>query len=705
MSLSESEIARLRAEAAQAAADAAAAKAAAAQAALEAALAAATSPVSGADESNPVESTPSHSAPVESPDSPTTTSVTPVSATSPSDASEAPVTETEPPAKPVAAAPPSSSETLSDYGTTVRDSYAFEVPSLRLGSYLEAGSPHPEAAVSMPLRSFNRHGLVAGATGTGKTRTLQLLTEGLSANGVPVFITDIKGDLTGLLEPGQTSEKLLARTAANGQEFAAAAFPVELYSLGGQGRGVTIRTTVTDFGPLLLARALGLNETQEATLSLIFGWADAEGLALIDLTDLRATLQYLTSPAGKPILTQIGGVAPATAGVILREISALQAQGADSFFGEPAFDTSELLRTASDGRGLISCLELPDVQSQPALFSTFTMWLLASLFGDLPEVGDLDKPRLVFFFDEAHLLFNGASKEFLNQVVQTVRLIRSKGVGVFFVTQTPKDVPDDVLAQLGSRVQHALRAHTPKDLKQLKASAETFPRSPLNLLELLPSLGTGEAIVTVLDPSGRPTPVAPTKLWAPVAVMGPASEEAVAQCETSSPLMARYRDAVDPESAFELLEQRIANEAAAEEDAKRRAEEEKQTAREEAARLKAEERARMAAERAEAKARADAEKAEAKARADAEKAEAKRQADEEKARLKELADAQKAAEKAQEQARRAAEREAERRAKEAEREAERQRKRRDAAIDSVVRSAGRSLGSAITRSIFGTRKR
>lgn len=666
MSLSESDIARLRAEAARAAADAAAAKAAAAQAALEAALAAAG---------------PS-AAPTPTPDP----------------APDVPGVTTPPAASPAAsnsdATPTPTSEPLSDYGKTVQESYSFEVPSLRLGSYLEAGSPHPDAAITMPLRSFNRHGLVAGATGTGKTRTLQLLTEGLSTNGVPVFITDIKGDLTGLLEPGPTSEKLLARTAANGQEFVAAAFPVELYSLGGQGHGVTIRTTVTDFGPLLLARALGLNETQEATLSLIFSWADAEGLALIDLTDLRATLQYLTSPAGKPILTEIGGVAQATAGVILREISALQAQGADSFFGEPAFDTSELLRTASDGRGLISCLELPDVQSQPALFSTFTMWLLASLFGDLPEVGDLDKPRLVFFFDEAHLLFNGASREFLNQVVQTVRLIRSKGVGVFFVTQTPKDVPDDVLAQLGSRVQHALRAHTPKDLKQLKASVETFPRSPLDLLELLPSLGTGEAIVTVLDPSGRPTPVAPTKLWAPVAVMGTASEATVVQCETSSPLLARYRDAVDPESAFELLEKRIADEVAAEEDAKRRAEVEKEAAREEAARLKAEERARVAAE-----------KAEAKAQADAEKAAAKRLADEDKARLKELADAQKAAEKAQEQARRAADREAERRAKEAEREAERQRKRRDAAVDSVVRSVGRSLGTQITRSIFGTRKR
>ena len=347
--------------------------------------------------------------------------------------------------------------------------------------------------------------------------------------------------------------------------------------------------------------------------------------------------------------------------MILREISALQAQGADAFFGEPAFETEAFLRTSSDGRGVVSCLELPDVRSQPALFSTFVMWLLASLFQDLPEVGDADKPKLVFFFDEAHLLFADASKEFLNQVVQTVRLIRSKGVGIFFVTQSPKDVPDDVLAQLGSRVQHALRAHTPNDQKALKATVDTFPSSPLDLLEVLPGLGTGEAIVTVLDPKGRPTPVAPTRLWAPAAVMGPSSPGAVSACLAASPFMAKYKDPVDPESAFELLAARVEAEKAAAETAKEQA-----------------------------KAAKEAEKAAAEA---------------EKRRLKELEAEARAAAKAAEREEREAAKEAERQRKAEERRAERQEKRKEAAIDSVVRSIGRSLGSSITRTLFGSRRR
>lgn len=615
-------ITRLRAEAAQAAAEAAAAKAAAAQAALDAALAA-SSPASN---------------------DATITSPTPRSA----------------PISP-RTADPVDSAALSDYAVTVRDAYSFSTPTMTLGTYLEAGESIRGVEVAMPLGMFNRHGLIAGATGTGKTRTLQLMSEGLSAAGVPVFITDIKGDLTGLLEAGNASDKLLARTEANGQPWAPASFPVELFSLGGTGKGVPVRTTVTDFGPILMSKVLGLNETQESALSLIFSWADAEGLALIDLTDLRATVQYLTSPEGKDELTGIGGVSPATAGVILREISALQAQGADSFFGEPAFETAAFLRNSADGRGIISCLELPDVASQPALFSTFVMWLLASLFQDLPEVGDPEKPKLVFFFDEAHLLFNDASKEFLNQVVQTVRLIRSKGVGIFFVTQTPKDVPSDVLAQLGSRVQHALRAHTPNDLKALKATVDTFPNSPLDLLSILPSLGTGEAVITALDPKGRPTPVAPTRLWAPAAVMGPSSDTAVTSVLTASPFMAKYENPVDPESAFELLAQRIDAEARAAE--------------------------------------------EAKATAAAAKEAAKASAAAEKQRLKELEAETRAAQKELERQQREAEKAVARAQRRAEREAERQQKRREAAIDSVVRSVGRSLGSAITRSIFGSRRR
>ena len=282
-----------------------------------------------------------------------------------------------------------------------------------------------------------------------------------------------------------------------------------------------MRTTVTDFGPLLLAKVLGLNATQESSLGLIMHWADTQGLALLDLKDLQATIAYLVSDEGKPLLKGIGGLSAATAGVILREIVSLQGQGADAFFGEPAFDVSELLRTTPDGRGVISALELPAVQDRPALFSTFLMWLLAELFQELPEVGDPDKPKLVFFFDEAHLLFTGASGDFLTQVTQTVRLIRSKGVGVFFVTQSPKDVPGDVLAQLGNRVQHALRAFTPDDAKALRAAARTFPTSPYDLEQLLQSLGTGEAVVTVQSERGTPTPVAWTRLRAPQSSMEP----------------------------------------------------------------------------------------------------------------------------------------------------------------------------------------
>ena len=648
MSTSDAELARLRAQAAQAAADAAQAKADAAQAALDAALAAGNSPASDA---------PPASGSSPAPEDPSA---------SPSDAASAETTSAENPqrADGGASAPSqtdSAEKELGEYAAAVRDGYAFDAPTLTLGAYLEDGTPEPRALVQMPLGMLNRHGLVAGATGTGKTRTLQLMTEGLSASGIPVFITDIKGDLTGLLEPGQASEKLSARVAALGQPWQPASFPVELFSLGGSGDGVPVRTSVTDFGPILMSKVLGLNETQESALSLIFSWADSQGLALIDLADLRATVAYLTSEEGKGELAGIGGVSPATAGVILREISALQAQGADAFFGEPAFETEAFLRTSADGRGVVSCLELPDVRSQPALFSTFVMWLLASLFQDLPEVGDADKPKLVFFFDEAHLLFADASKEFLNQVVQTVRLIRSKGVGIFFVTQSPKDVPDDVLAQLGSRVQHALRAHTPNDQKALKATVDTFPSSPLDLLEVLPGLGTGEAIVTVLDPKGRPTPVAPTRLWAPAAVMGPSSPGAVSSCLAASPFMAKYKDPVDPESAFELLAARVEAEKAAAETAKEQAKAEK-----------------------------EAEKAAAEA---------------EKRRLKELEAEAKAAAKAAEREEREAAKEAERQRKADERRAERQEKRKEAAIDSVVRSIGRSLGSSITRTLFGSRRR
>lgn len=468
---------------------------------------------------------------------------------------------------------------LGAWPARVRDAYRAEGPVLPLGALVEGGTAEPRAQVGLPLRSMNRHGLVAGATGTGKTRTLQLMTEGLSRAGVPVFVTDLKGDLSGLAAPGVDGERLRERAVSVGQDWAPTAFPVEPYTLGGVGTGTPIRTTVTDFGPLLLAKVLGLNATQESSLGLVFHWADQQGLALLDLKDLQAVIGHLVSDEGRPELQGIGGLSRATAGVILREVVALQAQGGDVFFGEPAFDTADLLRTTETPAGpfgTISALELPGVQDRPALFSTFLMWLLADLFQTLPEVGDPERPTLVFFFDEAHLLFADASKDFLTQVTQTVRLIRSKGVGVVFVTQTPKDVPPDVLAQLGNRVQHALRAHTPDDEAALRATARTFPRSDHDLTELLTTLGTGEALVTVLSEDGAPTPVAHTRLRAPESSMSPVPEERLRELVAASRVAARYGAPVDRESAHELLARRAAQaqaDAAAEQEAARRAEE------------------------------------------------------------------------------------------------------------------------------------
>ena len=440
----------------------------------------------------------------------------------------------------------------------VGDGYAFTGPALELGGLMLDATRLAEVPIRIPLGMLNRHGLVAGATGTGKTKTLQLLAEQLSSNGVPVFAADIKGDLSGLAVAGEPNDKITERAASVGQQWQARGFPVELYALGGEGTGVPLRVTMSAFGPLLLSKVLGLNDTQESSLGLVFHYADKAGLPLLDLADLRAVVQHLTSDEGKPELKALGGLSSATAGVILRELIAFSDQGADAFFGEPEFETSDLLQTTDDGRGLISLVELPNLQDRPAIFSTFLMWLLADLFHDLPEIGDVDKPTLVFFFDEAHLLFADASDAFLGQVAQTVRLIRSKGVGVFFVTQSPTDVPDDVLAQLGSRVQHQLRAHTPNDAKALKATVNTYPKSAYaDLGEVLTSLGIGEAVVTVMNERGAPTPVAWTRLRAPESRMGPADPEAMAAILAVSPRQAKYSEVVDRESAHEKLAARL----------------------------------------------------------------------------------------------------------------------------------------------------
>ncbi|MFN8045738.1 MAG: helicase HerA-like domain-containing protein [Dermatophilaceae bacterium] len=532
--------------------------------------------------------------------------------------------------------------------------YAFDVPSLEFGAAVLDGTAYRDAQVKIPLSVMNRHGLVAGATGTGKTKTLQLMAEQLVEQGVPVFLADIKGDLSGMATPGVANDKITARAGDIGMQWEPTAYPVEFYSLGGMGKGIPIRASVSMFGPTLLSKCLGLNATQESSLGLVFHYADTRGLWLDDIQDLRDVITFLVSDEGKAELKELGGLSAATAGVILRELVNFSAQGADVFFGLPEFDTNDLLRTAADGRGLVSMLELPAVQDRPQLFSTFLMWLLADLFHDLPEVGDVDKPKLVFFFDEAHLLFNDASKDFLDQIQQTVRLIRSKGIGIFFVTQSPKDVPGDVLAQLGNRVQHALRAFTPDDAKALRDAIKTYPNTAYDMEKLLTSLGIGEAVITVLSERGAPTPVAWTRMRAPESLMGPSEPGVLDAAIAASPLATKYGTAINRESASEML-----GKAAV-------------------ARTEAEKAAQVEAENAKVR------EAAAKA-AEKEQAAAAKQA--EKDRL--------AAEKAQ--------------ARESQRRAEEpgmvESVVKSSAFKSMLRSAGTVIGREITRSIFGTSRR
>ena len=450
---------------------------------------------------------------------------------------------------------------MTDFAATIAEAYGTSGEAVDLGRGVHEGTLHAEAVVRLPLRTTNRHGLIAGATGTGKTRTLQLLAEQLSAAGVPVFAADYKGDLSGLREPGPAEGRAAERMAELGLQHEPTGFPVEYLSLGGIGPGVPVRATVTDFGPQLLAKVLGANETQESTLALVFRFADERGLPLLELDDLRALLTYLDSDPGKADLEGIGGVSGQTIGVLLRNLVQLEDGGGKEFFGEPQLEIAELLRTDADGRGVITCLELAAVQDRPRLFSTVLMWLLAELFEQLPEVGDLPKPKLVFFFDEAHVLFDDATKAFLESVERTVRMIRSKGVGVFFVTQAPTDVPGPVLGQLGSRVQHALRAFTPDDADALRKTVRTYPKSDFYDLEaLLTSLGTGEAAVTVLSERGVPLPVVHTRLRGPQSSMEPVAD--VAAAAQASPLWGRYGERVDRESAEELLAKRVEKAAA-----------------------------------------------------------------------------------------------------------------------------------------------
>lgn len=445
---------------------------------------------------------------------------------------------------------------MSDFSADLAAAYATDLPAIDLGRAVHEGAVDGSVAIKLPLRMVNRHGLIAGATGTGKTKTLQGIVEQLSTAGVPCVVADVKGDLSGLHDPGAADGPAPARMADLGLPFTPTAYPTEFFALGGIGNGIPIRATLSDFGPQLLGKILGANETQEQSLQLVFHYADTKGLPLLDLSDLRALLTFLDSADGKAELAGIGGLSGATVGVLLRSLVGLEMGGGTEFFGEPQLDVADLMRRAPDGRGIISCLELPAVQDRPTLFSTALMWLLAELFEALPEVGDLDQPKLVFFFDEAHLLFKGATPAFVDSVVQTVRLIRSKGVGVFFITQTPKDIPGEVLGQLGNRVQHALRVFTPDDEASLRSTVKTYPKSDFyDVAELLVSVGTGEAAITLLSAKGTPTPVVHARLPAPSSRMAPTDD--VAAASAASPLFAKYGTRVDAQSARELLASRM----------------------------------------------------------------------------------------------------------------------------------------------------
>jgi DNA helicase HerA-like ATPase len=432
-----------------------------------------------------------------------------------------------------------------------------------------------ETPQSLALRFANRHGLIAGATGTGKTVTLQILAEGFSARGVPVFLADVKGDLSGLSQIGVASAKLLERAEQIGlDDYAPMAAPVVFWDLFGE-QGHPIRTTVSEMGPLLLARLLDLNEIQEGVLNIAFQVADDDGLLVLDLKDLKSLLQFV-SDKGAELTAEYGTVSARSVGAIQRRLLSLSQQGGERFFGEPALELKDLMRTAEDGRGYINVLAADKLMLTPQLYATFLLWLLSELFEELPEVGDPDKPKLVFFFDEAHLLFDNAPKALIQKVEQVVRLIRSKGVGVYFVSQSPLDLPDEVLGQLGNRVQHALRAFTPRDRKAVKAAAETFRANPkLDVASVITELGLGEALVSTLQDRGVPSVVERTLIRPPCSRIGPASQDERRAVLAQSPVAGQYDRTVDRTSAYEILSERAARAAAELREKEERAERDK----------------------------------------------------------------------------------------------------------------------------------
>lgn len=435
----------------------------------------------------------------------------------------------------------------------IEQGYTCKGDSLVLGAAMYNGECLTGAHIRIPLRTMNRHGLIAGATGTGKTKTLQVISEELSEKGIPVLLMDVKGDLSGIAMPGEEKPFIKERHQKIGLSYSPKGFPVELLSLTGKD-GVSLRATVSEFGPVLLSRILGLNDTQSSVMAVIFKYCDDNQLALLDLKDILQVIKFITGEGKAEFEKQYGKVSAATTGTIMRKIMELEQQGAEHFFGELSFEIQDLLRRDKNGQGVISIVRLTDIQDKPKLFSTFMLSLLAEIYNTMPEKGDMEKPELVVFIDEAHLIFEEASKALLDQIETIVKLIRSKGVGIFFVTQNPMDVPNEVLAQLGLKVQHALRAFTALDRKAIKLTAENFPLSDFYKTdEVLTSLGIGEALVTALNEKGIPTPLAVTMVRAPRSRMDVLTPEEISAINRSSELVRKYNQVIDRESAYEVL--------------------------------------------------------------------------------------------------------------------------------------------------------
>ncbi len=439
----------------------------------------------------------------------------------------------------------------------MNEDYQFKGESIVLGGAMIDGECQTNTLVSIPLKMMNRHGLIAGSTGSGKTKTLQILAENLSEKGVPVLLMDVKGDLSGIAAPSPGHKKIDERHAQIGIPFAPATSPVEFLTLSDE-KGVRLRATVSEFGPVLFSKILDLTSTQSGILAIIFKYCDDEKIPLLDLKDLKKVLQFITNEGKKTFEAEYGRVSTVSAGTIVRKIIELEQQGAEQFFGERSFEVEDLVRHDENGKGIVSILRLTDIQDKPKLFSTFMLQLLAEIYSTFPEQGDSDRPKLVLFIDEAHLIFSQASKPLLEQIEAIVKLIRSKGVGIYFVTQNPVDIPDAVLSQLGTKIQHALRAFTAKDRKAIKLAAQNFPDTPYyTTSSLLTELGIGEALVTVLNEKGIPTPLVHTLLRAPKSRMDVLTEREINKIVKASEIVELYEDVEDRESAYEILNKKI----------------------------------------------------------------------------------------------------------------------------------------------------